>query len=187
MHRLSHIFALGALFALVAFSSGPRAEVAGTSLGPMSWVQTAASPTPALSTPAQPHPVERALFDLVNADRARNHLPALTVDLSLLPVARSRADSQLADGPLNHYDSHGQLAFVPMLAGSGISYTLAGENLARSSGPDSGVVQRVEDALMRSPTHRKNILDPTFTRLAVGAAWDQSGHVTFAQIFRDTP
>ncbi len=127
------------------------------------------------------------MFELVNADRARGKLPALTLDPALLPIARSRAQEQLTDASLSHYDAQGQLAFVPMLTAASIRYTLAGENLARTSGPDAGLPGRIEEALMRSPTHRRNILDPTFTRLAVGAAWDQSGRVSFAQLFRDTP
>jgi uncharacterized protein YkwD len=36
---------------------------------------------------------------------------------------------------------------------------------------------------MNSPTHRANILEPTFDRLAVGATTDSSGRIIFAQIF----
>jgi uncharacterized protein YkwD len=47
--------------------------------------------------------------------------------------------------------------------------------------------ERVEQALMRSPSHRQNILEPTFNRIAIGAATDSSGRVVFAQIFRAAP
>ena len=38
---------------------------------------------------------------------------------------------------------------------------------------------------MRSPTHRKNILERTFRRVAIGAATDSSGQITFAEVYRD--
>ena len=62
---------------------------------------------------------------------------------------------------------------------------LAGENLARLYGPDDATVSRAEDALMRSPTHRANILEPSFNRMAIGASLDGNGRIIFAQIFRN--
>ncbi len=49
---------------------------------------------------------------------------------------------------------------------------------------DLAMAERVEAALMDSPTHRDNILEPAFTRLAIGVAADASGRVALAQIFR---
>jgi uncharacterized protein YkwD len=68
-----------------------------------------------------------------------------------------------------------------------VQYRLAGENLARWGAADPDGPQRVEQAWMRSPTHLKNILEPSFNRLAVGAATDALGRVAFAQVFRATP
>jgi uncharacterized protein YkwD len=131
---------------------------------------------------------EQAFLDLVNADRQSNGLAPLAFDVALLPVARARAASQLTDGPLSHLDASGGLAFVPLLADVGVSYVLAGENLARTVGSDGSVLGRVETALMQSPTHRKNILEPGFNRIAIGVAVDPgTGYAAYAQIFADEP
>ena len=39
-------------------------------------------------------------------------------------------------------------------------------------------------ALMNSPLHRKNILEPTFNLLSIGVAVDPAGRIMFAEIFR---
>src|SRR5205085_1094674 len=101
---------------------------------------------------------EQSLFDLTNADRVANGLDALAEDPDMLDVARQRAASQLGTQALNHYDQDGSLAFVHLLSAAQIGYQIAGENLARASVADANITQRIEQALMKSPTHRKNIL-----------------------------
>lgn len=129
-------------------------------------------------------PQEFSFVELVNVDRVRNGLPPVILDPALLTIARQRAAAQLNDQPLNHYDAQGQLAFVGLLSAASVSYSLAGENLARSATAGTALVERVESAFMQSPTHRRNILEPSFNRLAIGMAADATGRVTFAQIFR---
>ncbi|GAC1314523.1 MAG: hypothetical protein NVSMB2_04100 [Chloroflexota bacterium] len=129
--------------------------------------------------------VERSMFDLTNADRAANGLPPLEFDAETLAIARARAASQLGTPALSHYDANGNLAFVGLLSSSNINYELAGENLARADAQDDAVAARVESALMTSPTHRKNILEGTFRRIAIGTATDASGQLTLAEVYRD--
>jgi uncharacterized protein YkwD len=131
-----------------------------------------------------PTDAEAAFLALVNADRAANGLPPLDYDPSLLGIARIRASAQQG-GPLSHLDGLGQLAFVSLLANWEVPYILAGENLARHNRNSSSVVEALERALMNSPTHRANILEPTFQVLAVGEAREGDG-IAFAQIFRAT-
>ena len=127
---------------------------------------------------------EQALLDLTNTDRAAGGLPPVVFDSMSLQVARVRAAAQIPDGPLSHYNSLGEIAFVGLLADAGVPYMLAGENLARTSSQDAATVSRLNDALMNSPTHRANILEPGFNRLAVGAATAPDGRLAFAEIFR---
>jgi uncharacterized protein YkwD len=128
---------------------------------------------------------EQALVDLTNADRASHGLDPLAVDPDTLWIARERAENQLGTPALSHYDANGDLVFARLLGDAGLKYQLAGENLARASAFDPDIVERVEDALMRSPTHRKNILERTFHRLAIGAAVGQGGQISFAEVYRD--
>jgi uncharacterized protein YkwD len=128
---------------------------------------------------------EQALLELTNADRITNGVPALDFDPATLAIARQRAASQLAPDNLTHFDEHGLLAFVRLLQESSLPYALAGENLARSSGSESAdLLPRIEQALMQSPTHRRNILDTRFSRAAIGMAVNPAGRVAFAEIFR---
>src|SRR5437764_503573 len=133
-----------------------------------------------------PRPEEQTLLDMTNADRSQNGLPPLSFDPESLQVARVRAAAQIPDGPLSHYNSLGELAFVGLLGDAGISYVMAGENLARSQSQGPTIVARLNDALMNSPTHRANILEPSFNRLAIGSAIGPDGRLAFAEIFRTT-
>jgi len=135
-------------------------------------------------TALTPTELETAFLALVNADRAANGLAALEYDPVLLGIARIRAAAQRG-GPLSHMDGLGQLAFVSLLADWDVPYTLAGENIARHSRNSAGVAATLEQALMNSPTHRANILEPAFQVIAIGEA-TEGGGIAFAQIFRAT-
>ena len=128
--------------------------------------------------------LEQTMLDLTNADRVANGLAPLDFDPEALAIARARAAKQLGTGDLSHYDGNGELAFVRLLADARLDYQLAGENLARASATDPSVMERIERALMQSPTHRENILERKFSRVAIGAASDPSGRLEFAEIFR---
>jgi len=141
----------------------------------------------ALVSDAQPTDAEVALLALTNQERANNGLSPVTFDETMLRVARARAAAQIPDGPLSHYNSLGDLAFVGLLAEAGVTYSLAGENLARAAPADATVVAHLNDALMNSPTHRANILEPSFNRLAIGEAAPSIQRVAFAEIFRSAP
>ena len=63
-----------------------------------------------------------------------------------------------------------------------LTYGLAGENLARGSTGGEDITARIEQALMTSPAHRKNILETRYRRASIGAATDASGRIAFAEI-----
>lgn len=107
------------------------------------------------------------------------------------------AQTQTAGAALSHLepasssrpeDTSGAFAFQRLLKEADVRFSLAGENLARprvSSVADAAqTAAAAERALMASATHRQNILDPAFDRLAVGVARTPDGQVVFAQIFR---
>ena len=155
--------------------------------GALSAAAGAAGSQLALVSDEQPTDAEVALLNLTNSARASNGLAPVTFDQAMLRVARARAAAQIPDGPLSHYNSLGDLAFVGLLTEAGVEYTLAGENLARAAPADATVVARLSDALMNSPTHRANILEPTFNRLAIGEAAPSTQRVAFAEILRNAP
>jgi uncharacterized protein YkwD len=128
---------------------------------------------------------EQALLTLTNADRAANGVAPLEFDPDTLDIARERAASQIDVPSLNHYNAAGDLAFVDLMSHANLQYMLAGENLARAYDNDPAVTQRIETALMLSPLHRKNILEPTFNRVSIGVATSGSGEITFAEVYRN--
>jgi len=168
--------ALGALSALAIAAGAFMAQQPAV-------VRADASQSLIAPVPMTESSFEQNILDLVNQDRTANGLGAVSFDTSLLATARERASDQIPQPTLNHYDPSGQLAFVKLLSRDGVGYRLAGENLARLGGLDDSTALSAEDALMHSPTHRANILEPSFNRIAVGATMDSQGRVIFAQIF----
>jgi uncharacterized protein YkwD len=149
------------------------------------WLPAAATQLPGDPAAGTLIAAEAALLFLTNADRADNGLAPLEFDPETLDIARQRAASQIDVPSLSHLNADGDLAFVQLLAGAQLKYELAGENLARAYTNDAATTQRVEQALMLSPLHRRNILEHTFNRVAIGAATDGNGQITFAEVYRN--
>jgi len=125
-----------------------------------------------------------ALFDAMNVARVRESLPPLRRSRSLDAVAAARAHDLVAHSYFAHYAPGGGSAFSE-LAARGISYHLAGENLARNTYPVATTVQVAVDSLMASPGHRANILEARFSEVGVAAV--QSGRTwLYVTIFIDT-
>ena len=127
--------------------------------------------------------LEAGLVEQVNADRAANGLAPLAFHAVLVPIARQRAADQVPLRELSHYLATGEVAIAPLLAAAQLNYQLAGENLVRLPGPDGTTVERAEVALMSSPKHRENILEPRFDHVATGAAITGDGRVVLVQLF----
>ena len=127
---------------------------------------------------------ELGMLELVNADRLANGLDVLELDLQLASVARWRSQDMAGAGYFSHNigDVPGHLVF-DVLRAEGVTYRVAGENLARTSGR-ADQTGGAEAALMASPTHRANILRPEFTHLGVGVAIALDGSVVYTQLFK---
>jgi putative cell wall-binding protein len=109
---------------------------------------------------------EAEVVRLVNAERTANSLPALQVDPDLQIGADVRAEEAVRN--FDHIRPDGrdwstifdEIFFFPADGGD----FWVGENLAYGQSTPSEVVT----AWMASEGHRKNILDPDFTRIGVG-------------------
>lgn len=132
--------------------------------------QTPVQKTNTQKTPAQTNAsnsqlsaFEQQVVDLTNAERAKNGLPALKVDLNLSKVAREKS----SDMQRNNYFSHQSPTYgspFDMMKKFGITYKSAGENIAMGQKTPSEVVQ----AWMNSEGHRANILNGSYTHIGVG-------------------
>ncbi len=110
---------------------------------------------------------EKEVVRLVNAERAKAGLKALTEDWELSRVARFKSQ----DMRDNNYFSHTSPVYgspFDMIKNFGITYRSAGENIARGQKTPQAVV----NAWMNSSGHRKNILNASYTKIGVGYAAD---------------
>lgn len=124
--------------------------------------------------------IEAAIFQATNAVRANQGVPSLTLEEAISQVAREHSRNMRDHGFFGHENQDGQ-GLKQRLNAAGISYAAASENLVTvTNAPDPADV--AFDLLVGSSEHEKNILDPKFKQLGVGAA--QSGDTYWVtQIF----
>lgn len=119
----------------------------------------------------------QAVLAEVNTARAKNGLSALTLDANMNRAAAVRA-AELAQS-FSHTRPNGSRGLTA-LNEAGVSYRMAGENIA--SGQQSA--QAVVSAWMNSSGHRANILSASFGRMGVGQA-TIGGRTYWVQLFAD--
>lgn len=124
------------------------------------------------------------LTALTNNDRATNGVGTLIEEPLLTQAAQKKAADMAEKGYFSHVTPDGKTPWY-WLDLVGYNYTYAGENLAVNF-TDS---KDVEDAWMKSPTHRANIVKSEFTRIGIGTAQGiyQGKDVTFVVQFFATP
>jgi uncharacterized protein YkwD len=113
------------------------------------------------ASPASLQPTEATVVAQTNAARARNGLPPLAVDPSLMNRARTHARWMAGSQNLAH--------------GSGVA-----ENIAMGQTSASEAVS----SWMNSSGHRSNMLDGGHTRIGVGVAYSSNGTAYWCQQFR---
>lgn len=112
---------------------------------------------------------------LVNAERAKYGLSALTIDIKVQQAAQVRAQETVQS--FSHTRPSGA-SFSSALTEAGVSYTRAGENIAYGQATPQAVVS----AWMDSEGHRANILSRNFTKIGVGYTLS-GGAAYWAQLF----
>lgn len=106
---------------------------------------------------------EAEVVRLVNAIRRENGLGALTLNWELGRVARYKSQDMVD----KRYFSHTSPTYgspFQMIQAFGLSYRVAGENIAYGYSTPQAVV----NGWMNSEGHRKNILNAGFTQIGVG-------------------
>lgn len=112
---------------------------------------------------------------LVNAERAKYGLSALTVDTNVQQAALVRAKETAQS--FSHTRPNGS-SFSTALTEAGVSYRTAGENIAYGQ----STPQQVMNAWMNSSGHRANILNANYTTIGVGYTVI-NGTAYWAQLF----
>ena len=110
---------------------------------------------------------EQQVAALVNAERAKYGLAALTLDETLCGYARVKSQDMHDQGYFSHTSPTYGSPF-DMMRSFGVSYRSAGENIAMGYSTPEAVVA----AWMNSEGHRANILSANYTTLGVGYVED---------------
>ncbi len=131
--------------------------------------------------PDQPVPgltaAEQEMFNLLNRERTSRGLRPLQVDMRLVNIARMKSQDMITNNYFSHYSpTYG--VFTTMLRNNGISFRLAGENLAGAS----STVQ-AHNSLMNSTDHRGNILRSGYTHVGIGIVNGGPYGSMFTQLF----
>ncbi|MDD9271214.1 CAP domain-containing protein [Paenibacillus sp. GCM10023248] len=117
-------------------------------------------------TPAQTAPAQSAfasqVVTLVNKERAKAGLGALTSDTALTGMALDKAKDMYNNGYFDHTSPTYGSPF-DMMSSYGIRYSYAGENIAKGQQTPEAVMT----AWMNSTGHRQNILSPNFNKIGV--------------------
>jgi len=120
-------------------------------------------PLPFKVSDPRPRPeLEAKMLEMVNEERIAQELRPLKADTTLREVARLHAKDMFARGYFAHRTPEGLNPFDRM-GKAKIKFRSAGENLALA--PTLAIAH---SGLMESPGHRKNILQPTFSRVSIG-------------------
>lgn len=118
----------------------------------------------------------REVFDLLNRARLDEGLDPLAWGPALTEVARAHAVEMYTEGYFSHHSPQtGDVG--DRLDAAGVTYVIAGENLALAATPSE-----VHRGLMDSPGHRENILRPEFRRVGVAVVSGPLGLMT-VQLF----
>lgn len=123
------------------------------------------------STATSPSTFEDQVVRLVNSERAKNGLRPLTHRADLKNVAEKKAQDMINSNYFSHTSPNYGSPF-DMMKTFGISYTSAGENIAKGQ----TTPQQVMNSWMNSSGHRANILNRNYNAIGVGfyhGAWVQ--------------
>lgn len=119
-----------------------------------------------------------AVLKLVNAERSKQGLKALTLSKELTSIANTKAK----DMAVNRYFDHRSPTYgspFEMLQKFGVSYKSAGENIAAGQ----RTPQEVMNSWMNSSGHKANILNKSYTELGVGYYVGGSYDTYWVQLF----
>lgn len=120
---------------------------------------------------------EAQLYRLLSEDRAVRGLYALTLDEELCRMARLRTRDMLDNNYCGHVSpTYGTVRNLLDLYG--VSYQYATENVGRSRD-----VAHSNAAFLSSPSHRRNVLTTTYTRVGIGVSVMPGGFVYVCEIF----
>lgn len=135
-------------------------------------------PQDVLSIPG-PSDIEAALRRAVDGERKAAGLQPLRLSTELAAAARDHSRTMAAGAFLSHSSPDGRSPSMRLVL-AGLFFSANGENVASSRSFNARLFHA---ALMASPEHRANILDPEFDTVGIGAAGAWPGTIYVTQDF----
>lgn len=124
-------------------------------------------------------PVQQQMLADLNATRRRAGLRPLALEIHLNAAAEGHAADMAAHNFFDHTGRDGRSPFDRMRA-DGARFGYAGENIAESE-----TEREAYAALLASPEHLENIMNPHYSRVGIGVAHAPDGSLLFVQDFSD--
>ena len=142
-------------------------------------------PTPAPSPPLRPdlrhHDMKLFMLELINAERIKAGVPSVALGDNI--AAQLHAESSLENCFSGHWGVDGLKPYMRYsLAGgyqanaengSGSDYCIKASDRYISLGKMESEIREMMDGWMRSPGHRRNLLDRWHKQVNIGLAWDR--------------
>jgi uncharacterized protein YkwD len=126
--------------------------------------------------------LERRVWEAINRERRRAGVGELAWDEALAAEARRHSARMAQAGFFSHCDPvRGDLA--PRLDADGIPWHACAENIILLEQGDEDTVAVVVKAWLASSGHRKNLLNPVYTRSGVGVAASSGNRLWMTQDF----
>lgn len=129
--------------------------------------------------PSAPVDWRTAMLQQVNSNRVRSGARALTMCAPLTETSQRQSVDMSATRSLSHVGADGS-SISQRVADAGLGeWTALGENVASGFATVDAVVR----GLLKSPVHRANLLNRSYTSVGFGAASDDSGVLYWTQDF----
>ncbi len=115
---------------------------------------------------------EQKILELMNAKRVEANLQPLTIDNTLVQVARYKSNDMIQNNFFNHTNPDGT-KWTNWLQTIGYKYTTAGENIAYNT---SDAVE-LFNQWWNSPGHRANMMNTSYTKVGIGVIYGNNKYM----------
>jgi uncharacterized protein YkwD len=123
-----------------------------------------------------PSSAEQKIFDLLNQERVSANLPALKWNGQAAVAARAHSRLLARHGEMSHQFEK-EDPIPQRIAATGLRFTDSAENIAVADAPEE-----VHMALMLSPGHKANIMNPRYNSVGIGV-FEAKGRLWVTQDF----
>ena len=124
------------------------------------------------------------MLEAINAERAREELPALIIDPVLTELARGHAQDMIDRNYFSHVTLEGK-TYRDRLKERGIELTGVGENFYADSCSADDIVECTMNWLMADPPHEAQIMHRRYQLVGIGLVKSERGMYMTVQDFTE--